>query len=69
LFPPVAAGPEPDLVGMYDPVPVALELLLLPYGALPDEATAVDKEDAALDVAEADALLEVEEETFLQERS
>jgi len=84
LFPPaapVAAGPEPDLVGMYDPVPVArMELLLLPYGAplplplLPDEATAVEKEDAPLDapeldVAEADALLEVEEVTLLQERS
>jgi len=85
LFPPaapVAAGPEPDSVGMYAPVPVArIELLLLPYGAplplpllLPDEATAVEKEDAPLDapeldVAEADALLEVEEVTLLQERS
>lgn len=77
LPPPIAVE---DAVGMSPPVPVAV-LLLPPYtpdpepDPDPEDPVAVDDEpddvldEPELEVAEAEALLEVEEEMFLQERS
>jgi len=71
--PAVATGPEVVTGAVYPPETVAL---LLPEPPEPpeDPVVAVEKDDIALDepdleVEVADALLEVEEETFLQERS